>query len=46
MTQDNIYEVSTIIGKTTAAAEAFMTQSNTRQVSCTRVKMWTFHNGT
>lgn len=39
-------EVSTIMGKTTAAGETLMTQSSTKQVSCTRVKMWTFHSGT
>lgn len=39
-------EVITIMGNTTAAAEALITHSSTKQVSCTRVKMWTFHSGT
>lgn len=39
-------EVITIMGNTTAAEEALMTQSSTKQVSCTRVKTWTFHSGT
>ena len=36
----------TIMGKTTAAAEALMVQRTMRQDSCTTVKTWTFHRGT
>lgn len=39
-------KIRTIIGNTTAAVETLITQSRTKQVSCTRVKTWTFHRGT